>query len=1553
MFKVDESYDNPLMPLEVDSGGGSGSTGVRVGIVTNGGTFPTSRLDGSPLQNGDYVAVSNSSIFPFTIDSATFTSSRDKGIYDGNSWQVEAGISQDTDETPLSDGSLESLSGNASMQNIANKEFVTKLKTLGVVDIVLTYLNHTTGDADITAVENVYQAALTRNTEIKNASMLEHSSRTEKIAIGTHSTVFLKSLEDAYNLFFDGETRVKAQSDIFVNGVPPLVEIHYDGDTGPKATKLDPMRNIVNEIKNYVVRVSNRDSIQSYDTSNLSDGDRIAVLKDEQHSNLATLYEYNGTDLIYIGSVQDSSSEPTEYESLERLGEYLHRITFDNIPAYKPSNIVSPVGACTSFIMNGKMYRSFDLTYDEIASFEVITKNFKGMARIQGIEDGDIDTALLGQLPYHLSCGVNNDGIMVSEHILFNDFGFDGTGTKSNDMTLLPYIILSNAHSISDISTNTIIQDFLNNMAVPTELESAEYILHYMVSDGITTHTITPKTDGSGYEIIDISSLPKLTNFKWVNKATLARNDSLLQDRPTGVERWNLIDSSTTLADLRFTKCYEAPNMLSEYIGEEGTDKDSTDSELEAIYNIAHSKYVSRTRNGQTFHSVYSVAYSPNGIEHLYAQENYNRDYANSMDGFVPDTRKIAGIDLKNDISKSDMKEAVGLSCIDITGEHGTFTQEQYDLLLNNNRVLLRNENYVYERDWEYNGAMEYYVATVYDPTREVKYTRISVSTNKQWYREVLLNVSQDDIDDIEQKTEIVQINSLSDIPSTLDNKNLYNIKNSTIPYIYKDNNNAEYEELEYIEGNNTTSYFNTKFKATDKCDIDTVLCLTDLRHIQLNAFGIRGSNKGGHQSIGYLTGYTGYADANTYWYMSAYNTGWTKNQIPLDTKYHRFRTDYLSKKGYFDEKEVFQGDNTTFTQSYNFPIFSIISAGTSYSGCHMRMKYFILRDNGIKVRDYIPVKNISTNEVGIFDKVNNEFYSRSGTGSFIGGPVKTYEIGLYKVENNKLIKLLDNGDKKSDIVQINTLEEIPNQLEFDKIYDIRNDIGGGLYRGINGHKYQELEYIVSDGTQYIKLDKGFPDIYKYEYTVLKNDTTNINTFMGVYGSSAYTKHLVQFNNNGVALFFSAGDATVYTNLANYSANAKHTIRFTKEDNIIRMFNNEGTELGYVENAGTCTSTEPFYLFTYNNAGAVGGQYWKGRFYSLKIYDATNDIVNNFIPVRDIETMECGVYDTVENKFYANQGTGIFFAGSTVSYEKGYYVVENNILVKLVNPSDLDAIPKTTYYGTCSSGRDDAVKEITCPEFKLQKGAIVVAKTTTRNNASPISFNVNNTGVFPMDRETNLNFSRWEENAVLTLMFTGEAWLILSVKVKQNWTSKGTTSGNCYVRKSENILEIDMSDACFSSNTVSIVAGEERIDYPAIFKPAMCGNTEWSELQIKSGALRYRRNDDLVEINMVGASANGSNFGQLPEGYRPDYPVIFKAGYSSNLSPVSRIIVETDGSISCNDAPDGNQDIYLNIVYSVDGAYIEFNGYNMIIHNLPLNEQHISGRFTFLCNLQC
>lgn len=348
---------------------------------------------------------------------------------------------------------------------------------------------------------------------------------------------------------------------------------------------------------------------------------------DKVHPFYLVPHQETVTGGIAEGSVSELEVQPLNldsrlcsaapYLSMERLRPYLYRVTFDSLqPDDGGDSHIS--GACSSFVQNGKLYRNLDFNYDEAASFIVRCREFEGMSFITGLNDGNAAVSLAGQLPYRVVDGRNRHGIMVSTHVLFNDWQWHGCGDRSVPLTRLPFHVLSRVRSMATIADD--LAGIIDNLSSTAVLDVSDYLLQLLVTDGSTTYAIMPpQADGQPYVLQDITSNPKLANFRWVESATVTRD--ALQTRPTGVERWNLMPCS--LQDLRFTAAYENPDRLSEFIGIAGTTKDSSDSELEAIYNLARAKYLERTRNGETWQTMHSVVYGSR-MENLYVQEDWS-----------------------------------------------------------------------------------------------------------------------------------------------------------------------------------------------------------------------------------------------------------------------------------------------------------------------------------------------------------------------------------------------------------------------------------------------------------------------------------------------------------------------------------------------------------------------------------------------------------------------------------------------------------------------------------------------------------------------------------------------------------------------------------------------------------------------------------------------------------------------------------------------------------------------------------------------------------------
>ena len=335
----------------------------------------------------------------------------------------------------------------------------------------------------------------------------------------------------------------------------------------------------------------------------------------------------NGVAITHLRP-QSGAGSNHPYLSIERLRKYLYRVTFDALLNDSGNN--APVmGACSAYVKDGKLHRNFDFKYDNAASFIIRTNDFEGLSMITGLNDGRLEDAKIAQLPYRMVDGRNNNGIMVSVHLLFNDWQYTGAGDKSIPLTRLPFEVLTRVKSMETIATD--LTDVLSDLVVTEAM--GDYLLQCLITDGTTTYAlIPPTTEGASYVLVDATAYPKMSNFRYVARAEVVRTDGDIQTRPTGIERFNMMPCP--LEDLRFTKCYEAATRLSEFIGIDGTDKDSTDEELTAIYNLARAEYLQRKRDGKTWQTMHSVVYGDK-MEELYIQENWEDNIIVSGGGTV------------------------------------------------------------------------------------------------------------------------------------------------------------------------------------------------------------------------------------------------------------------------------------------------------------------------------------------------------------------------------------------------------------------------------------------------------------------------------------------------------------------------------------------------------------------------------------------------------------------------------------------------------------------------------------------------------------------------------------------------------------------------------------------------------------------------------------------------------------------------------------------------------------------------------------------------------
>lgn len=239
-----------------------------------------------------------------------------------------------------------------------------------------------------------------------------------------------------------------------------------------------------------------------------------------------------------------------------------------------------------------------------------------------------------------------------------------------------------------------------------------------------------------------------------------------------------------------------------------------------------------------------------------------------------------------------------------------------------------------------------------------------------------------------------------------------------------------------------------------------------------------------------------------------------------------------------------------------------------------------------------------------------------------------------------------DTSTQSSDVYDCQVeLNSTPTTFEAYSGDGYSIDIGNNLPSG-----YTEVEYIESTGTQYINT--GVIPASTIGVKIKASLTSENNTDKVLFGSratSGNTRFWVDFDgsNNNHAIVYGFGS---YASIGYYSVNAIYEIKFNYNGNSIISVKDEQHSM---TNTPDFTSAIPIYLFRANYTSAISGSF---KIYYCQIFDGTT-MIRNLIPCYRNSDNEIGMYDTVNNIFYTNQGTGAFLKGNDINIRIELYKI--------------------------------------------------------------------------------------------------------------------------------------------------------------------------------------------------------------------------------------------------------------------------------------------------------
>lgn len=306
-----------------------------------------------------------------------------------------------------------------------------------------------------------------------------------------------------------------------------------------------------------------------------------------------------------------------------------------------------------------------------------------------------------------------------------------------------------------------------------------------------------------------------------------------------------------------------------------------------------------------------------------------------------------------------------------------------------------------------------------------------------------------------------------------------------------------------------------------------------------------------------------------------------------------------------------------TFQTTCSIFINAVNNNGTPMSTTTASAKWRTVQiyNNGVLSRNFIPCKNPS-GVVGLYDVVNSQFYSNVGTGSFIAGPEvpKSTGISINCLESNKVVDI-DN-------------EQI-QELTKDTEWIFQFVAGSPLPDG-----YTQLEYIQSSGSQYINT--GFKP----------NQDTKISITVDfpLSGTAWLYGGRTSAGSNSLGFLCEGGNHYRFDYASSINELAtKPTGKFTIDSDKNKCYING--ELVFTATYTTFTSPVNMYIFNNNNNGSLSGGS-SAKLYNCSIYD-NGVLIRSFIPCKNASGT-VGLYDSVNNQFYQNAGTGTFIAGPEI-----------------------------------------------------------------------------------------------------------------------------------------------------------------------------------------------------------------------------------------------------------------------------------------------------------------
>lgn len=192
--------------------------------------------------------------------------------------------------------------------------------------------------------------------------------------------------------------------------------------------------------------------------------------------------------------------------------------------------------------------------------------------------------------------------------------------------------------------------------------------------------------------------------------------------------------------------------------------------------------------------------------------------------------------------------------------------------------------------------------------------------------------------------------------------------------------------------------------------------------------------------------------------------------------------------------------------------------------------------------------------------------------------------------------------------------------------------------------EYQEVEYIEPVGNAYIDPNVTITTDIGFKLTMNIPTTSVHGTIIGQYLPGNYNFFLYSYD-DGRTILFSTYQGPTYS--VNFPRNTKATYSFI---NGVSYSYYDGSTFT-VPSYATHEAGQPLYIFT----GRSNNFFSSFQLYKDSQIYIGSTAIRNFVPCYRKSDNEPGLYDTINNTFYSNAGSGYFNIGNEISDPKVNY----------------------------------------------------------------------------------------------------------------------------------------------------------------------------------------------------------------------------------------------------------------------------------------------------------